>query len=99
MAKRSKIYGNSELNNTPLENVVETSDNIEEHGTYIKLRSKFPAKIKVVGEVSGETYIFPTAGSEMLVHSDDVDALLAWKIGEGSCCGGVGGPNVVFELA
>jgi len=99
MAKRNKVFGDSELENAPLESLVAVVDNIEEHGTYIKLRSKFPAKIKAVGQVSGKTYIFPEAGSEMLIYTEDVPALLAWRIGETACCGGAGKPNEVFELA
>lgn len=98
MARTNRVLRSSQLENDALETESTVPYNLDEHGTIIKIRSKFPAHVKAIGKVSGNTYIWPQAGAIVEVQAEDVPQLLEWRIGEGVCCGGSGGPNQVLEL-
>ncbi len=59
----------------------------------------FPAHVIYTGAVSGQRYDFPAPGSVLEVDSRDVPAMLAYRIGTTSCCGGSDpSGNVVFQV-
>lgn len=64
------------------------------------IRCRIEAKVIVTGKSTGNTYVFPRAGSVVEVAEADVADLLAKRLGGKSCCGG-GNPdgNVMFESA
>lgn len=61
------------------------------------LRSLIPAYIRYIGEVSGEVYVWPKAGSVVAVDTRDAPALLAKKLGGRLCCG-TSDSNKIFEI-
>ena len=63
------------------------------------IRSRIEAHVTVIGQPSGNTYVFPKAGSIVEVAEADIPFLLAKHLGKSSCCGG-GNPdsNVMFEI-
>jgi hypothetical protein len=62
------------------------------------IRSRVPAKFKVIGPATGQEYVFPQAGAEVKVAAEDVPGLLAREMVKGPCCGGTVGENRAFEL-
>lgn len=103
MAKHSKYPRNSGLELfPPTEEVIgvdiskELSDN-QSNVNRVALISQFPARIRRVGLISGESYEWPDAGSTVMVLSEDVESLLALRIGEGACCGGSPDSNFLFR--
>lgn len=105
MAKQNRIFGNSV---EPVEDEVELEgDGVEitapayytkvVHGT-VFVRSKFPARIRETGSVSGLQYEWPKAGDVVEVDERDVDFLLTRRVGNKGCCGGATFDNHLFEL-
>lgn len=65
----------------------------------VKVQCLFPAHVKYEGAVSGKLYDFPGPGSVLEVDSRDVPAMLAYRIGTTSCCGGSDPTgNTVFQI-
>ena len=62
----------------------------------VLLQSKFPAKIRLTGLVTGEQYVWENAGSVVEVASEDVPNLLEKKVGRTACCGGTSRGNKLF---
>ncbi len=63
-----------------------------------KVQLLFPAHVVYTGAVSGQRYDFREPGSVLEVDSRDVPAMLAYRIGTTSCCGGSDpSGNVVFQ--
>lgn len=64
----------------------------------VKVQCLFPAHVIYTGAVSGQRYDFPEPGSVLEVDSRDVPAMLAYRIGTTSCCGGSDPTgNTVFQ--
>ncbi len=64
----------------------------------VKVQCMFPAHVIYTGAVSGQRYDFPGPGSVLDVDSRDVPAMLAYRIGTTSCCGGTKPDgNTVFQ--
>ena len=104
MARRKSIYSNS-FGIEEAENIVKETENvaIEEiaqvvyNKVEVKLRVRFPARIKATGPVSGKLYdVMP--GEVFFALEEDVEGLLGRKIGERTCCGGSADGNYLFEL-
>ena len=67
--------------------------------TLVKLQCLFPAHVIYAGAVSGQRYDFSGPGSVLEVDSRDVPAMLAYRIGTTSCCGGGNlDGNTVFQI-
>ncbi len=64
----------------------------------VQLQSQFPAQIIVIGQVSGERYVWSKAGDILEVDSRDLDELLLKGIGRGACCGNTFTGNLLFRL-
>lgn len=65
--------------------------------SWVTLRSRIAARVILKGSVSGATYEWPWAGSQVAVDSRDAPDLLEKKLGDRSCCGAEGG-NKIFEI-
>lgn len=64
----------------------------------VKVQCLFPAHVIYTGAISGQRYDFPGPGSVLEVDSRDVPAMLAYRIGTTSCCGGSDPTgNTVFQ--
>ena len=61
----------------------------------IAIRSRIDSRYIVVGDKSGERYVFDGAGAEVKVLEEDVPQLLGLKRGK-ACCGGTSG-TPIFE--
>ncbi len=86
MGRRSK----SEVPDSIVDGIETTqpvSYNIEQPTENVLLQSRFPARIKQTGQVTGKVYVWEKAGSIVEVDAQDVDNLLAKKIGGQACCG------------
>lgn len=71
-----------------------TKDRIES----VSIQLLFPAHVIYTGAVSGQRYDFKEPGSVLSVDSRDVPAMLAYRIGTTSCCGGSDpSGNTVFQ--
>lgn len=94
MAKRSQLFFIDDLaldNELGIENIEQT--------TYNFIRSRIDAHVTVIGKPSGNTYIFPKAGSIVEVAAADIPFMLAKRLGGKSCCGGDSPEgNVMFEI-
>lgn len=67
--------------------------------TLVKIQCLFPAHVKYEGAASGKLYDFLEPGSVLEVDSRDVPAMLAYRIGTTSCCGGSDPTgNTVFQI-
>ena len=62
----------------------------------VTIRSLVDAQVKLTGAVSGNVYIWPHAGVEIVVDARDKDEILNKKRGR-ACCGGQSG-KALFEL-
>lgn len=64
------------------------------------IRSIYDATMRRAGGVSREQYVWQKIGDTVLVLNEDVEYLLALRLGGVSCCGGMGQDgNKIFELA
>lgn len=78
----------------PVVDKTETKDRIES----AKVQLLFPAHVIYTGAISGQRYDFLGPGSVLEVDSRDVPAMLAYRIGTTSCCGGSDpSGNTVFQ--
>jgi len=98
MAKSRRVTIPSELENEPLEIDTVSTYTEEEPIRRVKVQSRFPARIKCVGQVTGEQYIWAQSGDVVEADERDVPNLLARTIGKSACCGAVKGGNHVFTL-
>ncbi len=79
----------------PVVEKTETKNRIES----ARVQLLFPAHVIYTGAVSGNRYDFPQPGSVLEVDSRDVPAMLAYRIGTTSCCGGSNPTgNTVFQV-
>jgi len=62
-----------------------------------KIQSQIDSRLLYTGKVSGQNYEWDKAGNIQDVQEEDVEELLAKRIGVRSCCG-AGAGNKVFEL-
>lgn len=66
----------------------------------VAIQAVYPSRLKYAGHVSGKDYEWASAGSIVMVLSEDVPFLLEKRIGSKSCCGALNmNGNKVFELA
>jgi len=63
----------------------------------VLLQSKFPATIRLTGQVTGKRYEWKNAGSIVEVFAEDAADLLNKRVGRTACCGGNRGGNYLFE--
>ena len=63
----------------------------------VRLQSKFPATIRLTGQVTGKRYEWKNAGSVVEVDAQDAPNLLERRVGRTACCGGTGRGNYLFD--
>lgn len=64
----------------------------------IQIQNLYPAKVVVKGRVSGQPYVWSGAGAITDVREEDVEDLLARKIGNRACCGpNTSDGNILFR--
>lgn len=94
MAKRDSHPITDELEEK--ETVV--SRRVATYNYFVKqVRSRVQARVIYNGNVTGNRYEWPVAGSIVAVDERDVPELLAKKLGGRSCCGPQDA-NTIFEL-
>ena len=101
MAKSSKAILPSSVVDTVSSDTLEKSVPVSYTKTEqsVKVRSKFPARLKLVGASSGKQYVWQAAGSVVEVDAVDARDLLSKKMGSQTCCGGTQQKNFLFEIA
>lgn len=95
MGRRSNDVIQSELNLDTIENDTVSGYNWDE---LRRVQSQFPARIIVIGQVSGKQYVWERSGDIVEVCSEDLDDLLTKRVGRGACCGGSQFSNLLFRL-
>ena len=97
MAKRSNsnLHGIVRVDTLADEEVVEYT-NIEQ--SVVRVRSKYPARIKHIGQVTGQQYVWNSPGDVIEVSARDWDSMKAKRVGKTPCCGASGNENFMFEL-
>lgn len=63
----------------------------------VLLQSKFPATIRLTGQVTGKRYEWKNAGSIVEVAAEDAPDLLNKRVGRTGCCGSTNKGNYLFE--
>jgi hypothetical protein len=84
------------VDNVELEKEEEVPYNKPTQETFVAIRSRVDARVKVTGAVTGKAYEFPSAGSVVNVDTRDKDEILNKKRGR-ACCGGTTNASL-FEL-
>jgi hypothetical protein len=64
----------------------------------VRLRSNYPDRLIVIGNVTGNRYEFPRGGSELPVANDDAPEMLTKTFGGNSCCGSGAKPVHKFSV-
>lgn len=62
----------------------------------VTLLLRYPVRYRYVSTITGKTYVWDRAGSQIDVHPDDVSALLS-KFKKAGCCGASPQTNFIFE--
>ena len=65
----------------------------------IKLQSRYDARLRYEGQVTGKLYTWNKAGDVVEVDSLDSEYLLAKRVGAKPCCGNSRGGNPIFEIS
>jgi hypothetical protein len=65
----------------------------------IRVRSRFPAHLKYIGQATGKLYEWAKPGDIVSVEAVDAPDLIQKILGSGACCGASQQGNQLFELA